>query len=118
MYHHKHVAECISACEECKAICENVLFNHMLPRGGSHIDAENVGLILDTISICQTTADFLRRNSLAHVFICHACVVICSACAKSCEALAQEHPKIRECGNACAKCAKRCRVLSGALEAA
>src|SRR5438445_304986 len=96
---------CIQLCWECRDTCQDTLYNHILERGGEHMDAENIRLLTDCIQACQTAADFMRRNSTLHSSECAACADVCEACAKSCEAMGKEHTPIQRCADICRRCA-------------
>jgi hypothetical protein len=113
-----HLQECIRLCWECRDTCQDTLFNHILERGGDHIDADNIRIMTDCMQICQTAADFMRRNSPVHAIICNACANICEVCADSCESLGKEHTTIRRCAEVCRHCATACRGMSNMKEAA
>lgn len=112
-----HMQECMNNCQECKEVCEETL-THMLMRGGDHMDPEHIRLMLDCIQICQTSADFLRRQSSYHIYTCKACAEICEACAESCEDMGKEHTTLQECADVCYRCAESCREMSRTARAA
>lgn len=107
--------ECILKCRECSEECHETLINICLPKGGKHVEAEHVRMMLDCIQICQMSADFMTRNSPHHFDICNVCAEICEACAESCEALGEE---MQVCVEACRTCANSCREMSEMKKAA
>lgn len=110
--------KCIQLCWQCRNICQDTLFNHILPRGGSHIDAGHIRLMTDCIEICQTAADFMVRNSPLHMVTCGACADVCDSCAKACERMGKEHAAIQACAEICRTCADSCRKMSSMKQAA
>lgn len=114
--HNSHLEECIRNCTECKDVCQDTLYNHCLSEGGKHAEADHVKLMTDCIQICQTSADFMGRNSALHAAICAACAEVCEACAKSCEEMSGDHMK--HCAEACRACAASCREMSKMKKAA
>lgn len=107
---------CIEKCWECRAECQDVLFNHCLEEGGKHAEAAHVKLMTDCIQICQLSADFMVRNSAMHMATCAACADICDACAVSCEAIGGE--EMKNCAKLCRECATSCRSMSQVKKAA
>jgi len=110
--------ECILLCWQCRDTCQDTLFNHNLARGGSHINADNIRIMTDCMEICQTAADFMRRNSHLSSVTCQACAEICEACADSCESMGKEHAAIQHCAEICRRCATSCREMSKMKQAA
>jgi hypothetical protein len=113
MHHHTDPAlhECIELCWSCRDTCQSMLFNHCLIEGGPHLAPDHVRLMADCVQICQTSADFMTRNSAMHAHTCAACAKVCDACAESCEALGDED--MRRCAEMCRRCADSCRLMSG-----
>jgi hypothetical protein len=109
---------CIKLCWECRDVCQDTLYNHILERGDEHIDAGNIRLLTDCIQACQIAADFMRRNSQFHSSECAACADICEACAKSCEAMGKEHTTLQRCAEICRRCAESCREMGRMKRAA
>jgi hypothetical protein len=108
----QHLKECIHICWECRDTCQDTLYNHILERGGGHIDAENIKVLTDCIQICQLSADFMRRNSPLHKITCAACAEICAACADSCHQMGGKHITIQKCAEASRRCAESCRKMA------
>lgn len=107
-----HLRDCIQLCWECRDTCHDTLFNHCLERGGEHVAQEHVRTMTDCIEVCQVAADFMRRNSHLHPFICQACADVCSACAKSCEHLSERNAIMKRCADACQRCAESCQKMA------
>lgn len=97
-------------CHQCHDVCLDTLVNHCLVEGGEHVEQEHVKLMMDCIQICQTSADFMHRNSNHEAAVAEACAELCEACAESCEAFDTE--EMRKCAQMCRKCAEYCRSRS------
>lgn len=108
--------ECIDACWECRNDCQETLFNFCLEKGGKHVAAAHVRLMVDCIAACQIAADFMVRNSQFHVAECATCAEVCDACAKSCEDIGGE--EMKRCAEICRRCAKSCRDMGKMKKAA
>lgn len=111
-----HLHECMMLCWECRDTCQDILFNHSLK--GEEIDSENIRLMADCIEICQTAADFMRRNSPLHFSVCGACADVCDACADSCEEMGKEDAVMKRCAEICRRCASSCHAMSKMKHAA
>ena len=111
MSHDKHMQECLERCQECHAICTETA-QHCLKMGGKHTEAEHIRLLLDCAEICQTSADFLMRDSPRHVSTCKVCSEICSTCADSCERLDPQDTMMKQCADVCRRCAESCRQMA------
>lgn len=98
-------------CHQCHDICLDTLTNHCLKEGGEHVAEDHVKLMMDCIQQCQTTADFMHRNSAHVAAVAAACAEICDACAESCEAF--DSQEMQDCAEMCRKCAEHCRSHSG-----
>jgi hypothetical protein len=102
--------DCIELCWSCRDTCQSTLFNYCTEQGGHHVAPGHVRLMMDCIQICQTSADFMTRNSTMHGAICAACAAVCNACAESCEAM--NNPKMQKCADICRRCADSCWQMS------
>ncbi|HEU5047259.1 MAG TPA: four-helix bundle copper-binding protein [Rickettsiales bacterium] len=100
--------ECITLCWEARTTCLDTLMNHCLVKGGAHVDADHVKIMLDCIELCQVTADFLKRGSELHRAVCTACASVCEACARSCEIVGKDE-KMKHCAEVCRRAAEACQ---------
>lgn len=116
MPHTHEIQECIEVCWKCRDACQNTLYGHCLPKGGTHAEAEHVKLMTDCIQACQVAADFMTRDSRLHSSECAACAEICDACAQSCEHLGDA--EMKRCAEICRRCAARCREMGKVRKAA
>src|SRR5216110_3220381 len=78
--------ECVQNCAECHRVCL-ALVTYCVEMGGPHADPRHIGLLLDCVQICATSADFMIRGSSVHTVTCGACAKICNLCARSCETI-------------------------------
>lgn len=108
--------DCVNECWTCRDACQSTLTLYCLEKGGAHAAPEHVRMMLDCIQICQTSADFMTRNSAMHEYVCGACAEICDACADSCEQMDDE--RMKACAKECRACAKSCRDMGKAFKAA
>ncbi len=109
MQNNQNLQSCITQCWECRTECQETLFNHCLEVGGKHVEKEHIKLMMDCIQACQTSADFMTRNSKLHASTCAACADVCDACAESCERIGGE--EMKKCAEICRRCAKSCREM-------
>src|SRR2546421_10731097 len=80
---------CMKNCKECHAICEQTIV-YCLQQGGQHAEAHHIQTLLDCAQICQTSEDFLLRNSPLHPQTCQVCAQACLRCAESCEKMGND----------------------------
>jgi hypothetical protein len=90
MINSNQLRESARLCWECRTECHTALFNYCLEKGGRHAQVEHIKLMVDCIEICQTTADFITRDSELYSDICAACAEVCFVCAESCDSLSGE----------------------------
>ena len=105
---------CITMCQECHATCLATL-THCLTMGGDHAAPDHIGLMLDCVDICRTSADFMLRGSPQHQETCRVCADLCDTCAQSCDQIADD--EMRQCAETCRRCAESCRKMAGATVA-
>jgi hypothetical protein len=110
----EHVSEnmqqCIDNCLECHAAClETVMY--CLQQGGEHAEANHIRLLIDCAEICQTSANFMLRNSPQHGITCAACAEICERCAVECERFPDDM-QMAACARMCRKCAESCKEMA------
>ncbi len=85
-----------------------VKVNYCLEMGGPHVAPPHFRLMLDCAQICQTSADFMLRNSALHARTCAVCAEVCDACAQSCEQVGD----MERCVEVCRRCAESCRRMA------
>jgi hypothetical protein len=101
---------CTDLCIDCHRSClQNV--PHCLAKGGAHAQPAHVRLMLDCADICQTSADFMIRESDLHAFTCAACAEVCHRCAEDCLRLGDD-PHMAACAEVCRRCAQACREMA------
>ena len=59
------IQQCIQDCLRSQRVCVET-FTHCLEKGGKHAAPEHIRLLLDCSEICQTSANFMLRNSELH----------------------------------------------------
>lgn len=116
MQHTHEMKNAIALCWSCRTECQETLVHHCLEKGGAHIEAAHIKLMLDCIQICQTCADFMSRGSALHEAVCTACAKICEACARSCAEI--DDPAMQHCAEACSRCAESCKAMGKMDQAA
>ena len=120
MHHNRHnqmsgdMQKCIDDCLSCSSVCTETL-HHCLMMGGKHAEVAHVTIMLDCAEICQTSANFMLRQSAAHVETCGTCAAICRACEESCRQLDGDFMK--RCADECASCAESCESMAGVKSA-
>lgn len=87
--------------------------SHCLELGGKHADPAHIGLLLDCAEICQTSANFMLRNSERHQLTCRTSADICRACAEDCERMGKDDDElIKRCAEECRRCEQSCERMA------
>lgn len=73
--------------------------------------SSHLALMLDCVEICQTSANFMLRNSALHRRTCGVCAEICDMCAMDCQRFADD-AQMQACADACRRCAASCREMA------
>lgn len=107
-----HLQHCIENCTRCHQICLSII-RHCLEKGGSHSQPQHIRLLQDCAEICQTSANFMLRQSPLHHHTCRVCSEICQLCADDCERMGDD-PKMKECAQVCRTCAQSCAEMAKA----
>lgn len=100
---------CIDACQVCHDRCLEMI-PHCLSMGGEQANAKHIGMMLDCAQICQTSADFMLRQSPLHVQTCGICADICERCANDCARFSDD--AMQACAQACQICAESCNKMA------
>jgi hypothetical protein len=102
--------QCIQNCLDCHSACLNTV-TYCIQQGGQHAEAAHVVLMLDCAEICQTSANFMLRQSAAHMRVCGICAEICQNCATDCQQFT-DNEQIQACAAMCRRCAESCQQMS------
>lgn len=105
-----HMQQCVDDCLECHSVCLETV-NHCLEMGGKHAEPGHIRLMLDCAEICQTSANFMLRQSPMHGRTCGLCAEVCLACAEDCERFPDD-PQMMACADACRQCALSCQEMA------
>ena len=101
---------CIELCQSCHNVCLNTLA-YCIQQGEPHTEEQHLRLMMDCAQICQTSADFMLRESTFHARVCGACADICESCADSCGSMTDDE-RMQACADLCRECATLCREMS------
>lgn len=102
--------QCVKDCLESHSMCLDTA-RYCMEKGGHHVSAAHLSLLLDCAEMCQTTANSLLRRSPQHAVVCEACARLCEACARDCDALAADE-QMKTCAATCRECAQSCRHMA------
>lgn len=102
--------ECIDNCTACHDACLE-LIDHCLRQGGRQADPDNIKLIEDCAEICQTTVNFMVRESSRHPLTCAVATVISEECARVLASFPDDE-MMSQCAEICRRCAKSCRSMA------
>jgi hypothetical protein len=109
----KRMEQCIQNCVDCHRTCLETVM-HCLELGGAHAEIKHIRLLLDCADICQTSANFMIRNSEVYRRICGVCSDICDRCAADCERMGVDNAQLKGCAEVCRRCAESCRQMAKA----
>jgi len=112
----QHMDECIKNCTECHSVCVQTL-TYCLSKGGRHAGLDHIRLLLDCAQICQTSADYMLRESSLHTRTCGICAEVCEQCARDCEQFGDD-ARMKQCADVCRRCAQSCQQMAGIRKAA
>jgi len=101
---------CIENCQAAHRACLETI-QYCLGRGGAHADADHIRLLADCAAICQTSAEFMIRESPLHNSVCGVCAEICDQCATECDSFA-DSSQMRHCAEICRRCAASCSAMA------
>jgi len=102
--------KCTQLCLDCHARCIQTV-RHCLKLGGRHAAPEHIGLLLDCAELCETTAQYLLRESSLHEKICGLCAEVCRQCAEDCVQIAGDDQMVKQCAELCRGCAGSCERM-------
>lgn len=106
--------ECVDACLSCASLCAETT-RYCLEMGGKHAEVQHITIMIDCAEICQTSANFMLRQSAAYTETCSTCAAICRACEESCRQLGGT--AMTNCADECAGCAESCERMAGLTSA-
>ena len=106
----EEMRRCIDECSNCHRVCLETV-TYCLQKGGRHVEARHLGLLLDCAEVCQTSADFMLRGSPFHTVTCAACAELCRACEEACRAV-EDDEQMAHCADVCGACAESCSRMA------
>ena len=109
----REMQECIKNCQDCHSFCLETV-TYCLEKGGKHAELGHMQLLLDCTEICQTSANFMLRDSDLHSRTCGVCAEVCERCAQSCAQFPDDTQMIA-CADICRRCADSCRRMAGMM---
>ena len=98
----------IKACLDCHSMCLQMAMTYCAEKGGRHVEAAHLGLMINCAELCQTSANFMLSASPLQGRLCEVCAEVCEACARSCEQL----EGMAECAEECRHCATICKAMA------
>ncbi len=101
---------CIQNCLDCHRDCMQAI-TYCVGMGGKHAEARTLQILMDCAAICETSADFMLRNSPQHGRVCAICASICEACSSACQDFSND-AEMQACAESCQRCAESCRQMA------
>ncbi|HSJ58506.1 MAG TPA: four-helix bundle copper-binding protein [Anaerolineae bacterium] len=102
--------QCIEECLDCHSICLETVA-HCLQMGGKHAQPQHIVMLLDCAEICQTSANYMLRESPLHGRTCGLCAQVCELCAQDCETFPDDE-QMMACAEECRRCAASCEEMA------
>jgi hypothetical protein len=112
--HNSKMTECIQACTQSHRACVEAQ-TKCLETG--NYDAGMMRILMDCAQMCQTSVDFMLRNSEMSPNVCGVCSEICTHCASVCESLGKEDATMMACAKACRHSATTCNQMAKTMAA-
>jgi hypothetical protein len=111
--HHsdEEMKQCIQLCQDCHALCTQTVL-HCLKLGGRHAGPDHIRLLLDCAQLCETTAQYLIRESSFHEKLCGLCAEVCRQCGDNCLQVAGDDQMVKQCAEMCQRCADSCAGMA------
>lgn len=106
----QQLEDCIDKCQTCRDVCLETL-EYAQDQGPDFLEDAHKNLLEDCAKICDTSIDFMERESDFHSKTCGLCAEICEKCAEACETMTDD-PQFQACARACRECAESCRQMS------
>lgn len=109
---HFTMQDCIDNCQQCHRICVQTLA-YALRLTERRVHETHLRLLMDCADICETSANFMLRESDLHRQVCRACAAICERCAEFCGEM-REDAQMRLCEQVCLRCTESCAQMAAA----
>jgi hypothetical protein len=106
----KEMEQCITDCMDCHSICMETTM-YCLMKGGKYADPKLMRMLRDCSEMCQTTANFMLRESPMSPRMCSMCAEMCMECADMCEQFKGDK-MMTSCAEVCRRCAKSCEQMA------
>jgi hypothetical protein len=114
----KSLAEAISSCLECAAVCTMCADACAAEPDVAEL-RRCIRLNADCADLCGAVARVLGRTGDPHSGALRAavdaCAEICVACASECQKHADHHEHCRQCAEVCMRCARACQAIMAVL---
>lgn len=99
----------VKTIQECSATCEHMT-KMMLYMPDVKNRVEQINLLRDCADICDTTEDYVARNSYFSKSIAAQCADICVTCGTECSKFPDQASQM--CAQICFNCAEECKEFS------
>ena len=103
--------KCIQLCQDCHALCTHTI-QHCLKLAGRHAASDHIRLLIDCAQICETTAQYLLRESSFHERMCGFCADVCRQCGDDCMQIAGDDQILKQWAEMCRRCADSCERMA------
>jgi hypothetical protein len=108
------IQQCIQNCLICHSMCLDTI-TYCLQNRSKYQKSAHIRLLLDCAEICQTSANFMLRESSFFSHTCAICAIICDRCAQESETFIDD-AKMQSSAAVCRQCAQSCRHIALEME--
>lgn len=112
----QNMEQCIDNCMECYRICLETV-KYCLEQGGKHAAPDHIKILMDCVTACQASANFMIRGSEMHGQTCGVCAEACRRCATECEKMADDE-QMQKCAEVCRRCQRTCEEMASTATSA
>jgi len=105
-------AACLEACQDCEAMCNEIINYCMTHLSQGHKDhAACAAIAMSCQEFCSLSTQLIARSCTLAPAACVACAKACDACASECEKMKSDEQMVA-CAKACRECAASCRKMA------
>lgn len=108
------IKDLIKSISECHQVCLDSI-SYCLDMGGDHAEAGHITTLMDCAKICETSADYLLRDSGFSPLPVEICSAICDECEKSCNEF-KDDQVMKTCAKMCEECKGKCSEYTAQFE--
>lgn len=93
-----------AALRRCADVCSETM-TYCLERGGDHAETEHIRCLVDTVELCNVTANAIARESDHVEELARVCADVCGCTAECCDEF-EDDAQLKGCAEACREAAE------------